>query len=187
MSNTAVKTGVKRRSRSTTLSRAACWISASAVDNRLRSLPPTVFGVCAASGNEPNEVGNKTPKTNRMNRALRRGMKNCIATIRHHTFRLEQLPFSFAVLLARIRRSCNRDRSRGGFAAGLRLHDGAHFQCLTLLRHRTTKACWRRSARAFSLGGGPTNAYHAFAGRGFFFPSVRLGGSAALHDGLASR
>jgi hypothetical protein len=35
--------------------------------------------------------------------ARRRGMKHIVATIRHHSFRLEKLPLSFAVALARNR------------------------------------------------------------------------------------
>jgi hypothetical protein len=41
-------------------------------------------------------------------------MKHFVATIRHHRFRLEKLPLSFAVALARSR---NYRSSRGGFAA----------------------------------------------------------------------
>jgi hypothetical protein len=33
--------------------------------------------------------------------ALRRGLKHFVAIIRHHSFRLEQLPLSFAIALAR--------------------------------------------------------------------------------------
>jgi hypothetical protein len=100
-------------------------------------------------------------------------MKHFIATIRHHRFRLEQLPLSFAVVLARNRPQPAIAVGAVGICGWIEAASWRRFPSLTFIQASNIEGRLAQVGEAFSLCGGRTTAYHAFTGWESYFASMR--------------
>jgi hypothetical protein len=85
-------------------------------------------------------------------------MKHFIATIRHHRFRLEQLPLSFAVALDRNRPQPQWRKEPWRICGWIEAASWRRFPSLTFIQASNIEGRLAQVGEAFSLGGGRTTA-----------------------------